>query len=114
MKRFLLLALTALGASASINAPSPEPSGMKQIDFVSTASWVVVSALPAKPSYRKVLIENYTDGDVELAFGNTALGADIRVKKDTDKVVDDDVFVGTLSVRNITGTGGHVYLRVWP
>lgn len=101
----------------SANAASVQ----RQVTFTSTTSWQQVT-LPALPVHRVVLVENYTDGDIEVAFGSTAY-ADYIVKKYTNKVVSAQ-YVGNPSaaqellapmyIRNITGTGGTVYVKTMP
>lgn len=83
-----------------------------QITFVSTTSWVLVADLPEKQVYRNIMVENYTNGDIELRFGPDG-DADFIVKVDTDKVITDDEFFGPLYARNSSGTGGNVYIRAW-
>lgn len=97
-------------------------STQRQVTFTSTTSWQQVTALPALPVHRVILVENYTDGDIEVAFGSTAY-ADFIVKQSSDKVVSSQYvgnptagqeLIAPMYIRNISGTGGTVYIKTMP
>lgn len=94
-------------------------SAQKEVSFTSTTSWVAVTALPSHPIHRMISIENYTDGDIEVAFGSTSF-ADFTIKQGCDKQISTENekaanftadFSGTMSIRNSTGTGGIVIIK---
>ena len=73
------------------------------------------------PVNRVIVVENYTDGDIEVAFGSTAY-PDFVVKQTTDKVISTSYaqnqtvleLAKPMYIRNVTGTGGSVYVKVMP
>lgn len=82
------------------------------ITFSSTTSWQQVTAYGTNYSFNHVQIQNYTDGDIEVAW-KTNDYADVIVKIDTDLSIDFLDAHTPIYVRNITGTGGTVYFKIW-
>lgn len=82
------------------------------VTVVSTASWEVVAEFGTGYGFNHILVRNYTDGDVEIAFGDTTY-PDMVIKEDSDVVLDDFYGKSPVYVRNSSGTGGNVYIKVW-
>lgn len=77
----------------------------------STTSFAPVSGYSATAPYNKVAVQNNSDGDVEIYFGDTA--TNIIVLQGWGVALDGFQVKGTANVKNITGTGGSVVLTVW-
>lgn len=83
-----------------------------QITVSSTGTYAQVADLSETQIFRNIMVENYTDGDIEVRFGDSG-PADFIVKHETDKIITEDEFFGPMFVRNSSGTGGTVYIRAW-
>ena len=91
-------------------------AGTAQTEFTYTSTggtWQLVPNVSATTVFRNVMIENYTDGDIQVAFGSTTF-PDFTVKDETDKFIGTEEFFGAAYVRNLTGTGGEIVLRLTP
>lgn len=106
-------------SSLFVARSSNSASTLSQVTFTSDTNWEPVT-IPQLPVNRVVLVENYTDGDIEVAFGSTAY-ADFIVKQNTDKVVStqygaqpgaEKPMLSPMYIRNISGTGGTVYVKI--
>jgi len=114
----LALLISTWFASSARAASTPQ-----QITFTATTSWVEVSALPQIARDNLLVIENYTDGDIEIAFKSTDY-PDFIVKQNTDKIIDVTSVLNPsigiqivgkpMYIRSLTGTGGPVYVRTMP
>lgn len=84
----------------------------KVFDVTSTSSYVAVANFDIDTTYSHILVENYTDGDVYVAFGDQT-HPDIICVQNTDKILDSFNVIGTMYVKNNTGTGGRVVISLW-
>jgi hypothetical protein len=70
-----------------------------------------VPSFASAEQFSAIAIENFTDGEVQLAYSN--LEPIIISKEDTMKVFDSWDTRGQIYIRNSTGTGGTVLLHFW-
>lgn len=84
----------------------------KVFDVTSTTSYVAVTSFDSDTSYNHISVENHSDGDVSVAIGDQTY-PDLICAFDTDRVMDNFNFIGTMYVKNSSGTGGRVIITVW-
>lgn len=82
------------------------------VTAVSTTSWQQLTEYGSSYGFNHISVQNYTDGDIEVAW-EEATEADILVKKDTSGMYDFIFGNSPIYVRNVSGTGGNVYFKVW-
>lgn len=84
----------------------------KVFDVTSTTSYVAVANFDTDTAYSHISVENYSDGDVYIAVEDQT-HPDVICPQDTDRVYDGFNLIGTMYVKNNTGTGGRVVITVW-
>ena len=62
--------------------------------------------------FNKVSVVNLTDGDVEVYFGQQTV-PQLIVPFEAELAFDGFTVQGQAYIKNLTGTGGLVYLHVW-
>lgn len=91
-------------------------SGKRSFALTSTTSIQAVSSYDVDVTFDHVLVDNTTDGDVEIYFGQQSIDLsrpDLVVSSSVQIVLDDFVFKGQAYYKNSTGTGGPLKLTVW-
>jgi len=78
----------------------------------STTTIAAVSDYDDQTPFNKVSVVNTTDGDVEVYFGQQT-NPQLIVPYQSELAFDGFTVQGQAYVRNLTGTGGDVYLHVW-
>lgn len=81
-------------------------------DVNSTGSYVAVALFDIDTRYNHISVENYSDGDVYIAFESQTY-PDLIVKQDTDRVYDNFSTIGTMYIKNNSGSGGRVIITIW-
>jgi hypothetical protein len=89
------------------------PSDKRTVTFTSTTSYAAVSGITGTPNIREFSVQNLTDGDIAIQFGSTSGNPHIVVARGLAYVHDSDEMTGQMYIKNLTGTGGTVYVRAW-
>jgi hypothetical protein len=89
------------------------PSDARTVIFNSNTSYAAVTGIDGTPNIREFTVQNLTDGDIAIQFGGTAGDPHIVVSEGLAYVHDSDEMVGQMYIKNLTGSGGTVYVRAW-
>ncbi len=89
------------------------PSDKRTVTFTSTTSYAAVTGITGAPNIREFSVQNMTDGDIAIQFGGTSGDPHIVVAEGLAYVHDSDEMTGQMYIKNLTGTGGTVYVRAW-
>lgn len=92
---------------------TPGPSGVRTVTFTSTTSYAAVSGITGSPNIREFSVINKTDGDIAIRFGGTSGDPDFVVAQGMAYVHDSEEVAGQMYIKNLTGTGGTVYVRAF-
>lgn len=91
----------------------PGPTGKRTVTFTSTTSYVAVTEITGVPNIREFSVQNQTDGDIAIRFGDTTGEPDFIIPKGVSYVHDSEEVAGQMYIKNLTGTGGTVYVRAF-
>lgn len=91
----------------------PGPSDKRTVTFTSTTSYAEVSGIVGQPNIREFSVQNLTDGDIAIQFNGTSGDPHFVVARGLAYVHDSDECQGQMYIKNITGTGGTVYVRAF-
>lgn len=89
------------------------PSNARTVTVTSTTSYAAVSGIDGSPDIRELSVQNLTDGDIALQFGGTSGQPHLVVTQGMSYMHDSDALQGQLYIKNLTGSGGTVYIRAW-
>jgi expansin (peptidoglycan-binding protein) len=88
------------------------PSDARTVTFTSTPSYVAVTGIDGSPNIREFSIQNMTDGDIAIRFGSSG-DPHYVVTEGMSFINDSDENRGQMYIKNLTGTGGTVYVRAF-
>lgn len=83
-----------------------------EVAVLSTTDYELISEFGTGYEFTGISVKNYTDGDVWLAFRDTSF-PDMIVKQDTDVVLEHLIDQTPIFVKNGTGAGGTVLIKLW-
>ena len=84
----------------------------RSYNITSTTVLTAVSDYDTVSTNDRVSVENNSDGDVELYWGQT-MQADVYSCQNTFRAYDGFHTKGQMYIKNVTGTGGEVVVHVW-
>ena len=88
------------------------PATRRAYKATSTTSIAPIADFDTGTMFNKVSVVNLTDGDVEVYFGQQEVPS-LIVPYQVELAFDGFVVQGQAYIKNLTGTGGLVYLHVW-
>lgn len=88
------------------------PVNKRAYKVSSTTTIAAVSDYDTETIFNKVSVVNNTDGDVEVYFGQQDV-PQLIVPYKGRLAFDGFIAQGQAYIKNLTGTGGDVYLHVW-